>query len=159
MGVYSLDVARKKDSDKDKTQTAEDIAKEHAPVNDEVVFIEDQNAALVDYRLTGVNRGYVDPLRAQEPDLAPEIDQLPGLGNFNPPPPDEMQKGGMITKEASSDPRTDLMEVKEERADDFFKAEEEANEAYESETTAERTQDVLTGEDVKDSDTSKSDSK
>ena len=149
---------KKKVEDAKELETAEDIAEAHAPVNDEVDFIKDQNAALTHYRLTGHNLGYVDPIRAQEPDVAPEPDVLPGLGVFNPPPPLESQRG-FISKPASDDPRTATMDEKEKLADESDGTVSVATGLADSavptapvDDSGERKQDAVTGEDVKDSD-------
>jgi len=48
----------------------------------------DQAEKQLDYRVTGVNRGYIDQSRDQEPDIAPEFGASPHPELFNPRPPD-----------------------------------------------------------------------
>src|SRR6476469_102527 len=50
-------------------------------------YNDDQNKALLDYKVTGVVGAFVDPLRDQEPDIAPEfgVAPHPELQNLAPP--------------------------------------------------------------------------
>ena len=64
--------------------------------------IVDQNEALLDYRRSGINRGYVDPGRDQEPDISPEFGSAPHPELFNP----DASVLGSIGAQPSNDPRT-----------------------------------------------------
>lgn len=73
---------------KSKSNDGLEIVKvEHPEGEGDQAFIEDQNEKLIEYRLTGVNRGYIDPTRDQEPDIAPEFGVSPHPELFNPAPP------------------------------------------------------------------------
>lgn len=47
---------------------------------------EEQAAHLAEYKLTGVNRGYIDQSRDQEPDIGGDLGQAPHPELFNPEP-------------------------------------------------------------------------
>lgn len=63
-------------------------------------FIDEQNKFLSEYKLTGVNPGYIDPTRDQEPDIAPEFGVAPHPELFNPAPPAESFSGRALDESA-----------------------------------------------------------
>lgn len=98
------------------------------PDNDDSVdaaeFMDEQNKALMHYRLTGEAGVYIDPTRDQEPDIAPELGVAPHPDLANPAPPKSSFSGRAL------DPGSNSMvlpaEEKEENAKD---ATERFNEA------------------------------
>jgi hypothetical protein len=50
-------------------------------------FTENQDQALLDYKVTGVVGSFADPTRDQEPDIAPEFGVAPHPELHNPAPP------------------------------------------------------------------------
>lgn len=111
VAIYTSLVAKK--SDKVDAQEVE------VKVAEEV----DQNEALLHYKATGVNEGYVDPLRDQEPDIAPEKGVAPEPMLFNPPPPQAVLDSPFVESKKSEDQRARPLAEKEEAADDFSEAE------------------------------------
>jgi pyruvate/2-oxoglutarate dehydrogenase complex dihydrolipoamide acyltransferase (E2) component len=84
----------------DEAVTPEELAEQlNAPETD-------QDQALLDYRVSGINKGYVDPSRDQEPDIAPEFGSAPHPELFNP----DASQLGSIGAQPSNDPRTELEE-------------------------------------------------
>lgn len=57
-----------------------------AEAEDRELDLDQQARALVEYKLTGVNRGYIDQSRDQEPDIGPNFGESPHPELFNPEP-------------------------------------------------------------------------
>ena len=79
-------------------------------------YMKNQNEALLHYRATGHNLGYVDPTRDQEPDIAPEFGVAPHPDLFNPSPPAASFSGRALNPD--SNPMVLPVEEKEELAKD-----------------------------------------
>lgn len=87
-------------------------------------WMEEQNRALLHYRLTGENHGYVDPTRDQEPDIAPEFGVSPHPDLANPAPPAASFSGRALN------PATNPMVLDyEEKAENAKEATEAFNDA------------------------------
>jgi hypothetical protein len=127
-------VAKKKDNE------SLDIVKvEHPGDEHDAAWLEDQNEKLVEYRLTGVNRGYVDPTRDQEPDIAPEFGVSPHPELFNPAPPASSFSG-----RALDESKVPMVKDAKEKAEDAKEATEAFNEALqEREKLFEATKDTV----------------
>ena len=89
---------------------------------------DEQNAALMHYRLTGDVGVYVDPTRDQEPDIAPELGVAPHPELANPAPPAASFSGRALNPDTN--PMVSSVEEKEESS-------KEATEAF-NEALAER---------------------
>ena len=79
--------------------------------------IVEQNEALLHYKVTGEVGKFVDPLRDQEPDIAPERGVAPHPELFNPAPP----KGSPFLGEAIDKSKNDVVlsfDEKNKRAED-----------------------------------------
>lgn len=97
-------------------------AKEHQE------FLDEQDQALAEYRVSGVVGKYQDPTRDQEPDIAPEFGVAPHPELQNPAPPADSFSGRALNP--NSNPMVSSVEEKEE-------AGKEATEAF-NEALAER---------------------
>jgi len=82
-----VDVAAKKDEVKDAPLNV----KEGMPDREDH---EEQAKLLAEYRVTGVNRGYIDQSRDQEPDIAAEFGVAPHPELFNPKPHEDAIESG-----------------------------------------------------------------
>lgn len=76
------------------------------PDNDDSVdaakFADEQNKALMHYRLTGEAGVYIDPTRDQEPDIAPELGVAPHPDLANPAPPKSSFSGRALNPDTNS---------------------------------------------------------
>lgn len=114
MACYTTDVAKSKDN---KSADGAEIVEVVHPGGDNVdqEFLDQQNAALIHYKLTGVNdQGYIDTTRDQEPDIAPEFGVSPHPELANPAPPRESFSGRALDPKAV--PMVKDAESKEEDA-------------------------------------------
>lgn len=91
------------------------VAVEHKAEGDQE-WMDNQNEALLHYRATGFNPGYVDPTRDQEPDIAPEFGVSPHPDLGNPAPPAASFSGRALNP--NSNPMVLSVEEKEERSAD-----------------------------------------
>lgn len=92
-------------------------------------FVKSQNEALTEYKLTGVNPGYVDPTRDQEPDVAPEFGVHPHPELANPAPPAASFSGRALNPNLI--PMVQGVEEKAENAKDATERFNEAQQARE----------------------------
>lgn len=95
---------------------------------DEAEFMDEQNRALMNYRLTGEAGVYIDPTRDQEPDIAPELGVAPHPDLANPAPPKSSFSGRAL------DPGSNSMVLPADEKEENAK---EATEAF-NEALAER---------------------
>ena len=99
---------------------------------DSADFVQEQNEALMHYRLTGEAGKYVDPTRDQEPDIAPELGVAPHPDLANPAPPASSFSGRALDPNAV--PMVQSAEEKEEQRADateaFNKVVQEREEAF-----------------------------
>jgi hypothetical protein len=95
---------------------------------------ESQGRLLNEYRVTGVNRGYIDQSRDQEPDIGEAFGQAPHPELFNPEPAEgavtEGSRGGPAgIGTISTDPRVRAArerDPEDDNADEVARATEEA---------------------------------
>jgi hypothetical protein len=103
------------------------------PANDDSVdaaeFADEQNRALMHYRLTGEAGVYIDPTRDQEPDIAPELGVAPHPELANPAPPKSSFSGRALNPDTN--PMVLPAEEKEELAADATEAFNEVMQARE----------------------------
>ncbi len=86
-------------------------------------FLKAQDEALLHYRLTGESGVYIDPLRDQEPDIAPELGVAPHPELANPAPP---AAGSGKALDVDSNPMVVPVNEKAENAKDATEAFNEA---------------------------------
>lgn len=87
-------------------------------------WMDEQNAALMHYRVTGEAGVYVDPTRDQEPDIAPELGVAPHPDLANPAPAEGSFSGRAL------DPKSNpMVKPAEEKEEDAKEATEAFNEA------------------------------
>lgn len=75
-------------------------------------FAQEQARLYTEYKLTGVNRGWIDTTRDQEPDIAPEFGVAPHPELANPAPPSTSFSGHALNETAV--PMVKSVEEKEE---------------------------------------------
>jgi hypothetical protein len=102
----------------DKADKARNEVVEH---NEELAGSEDQNEALLRYKVTGVVGAYADPTRDQEPDISPALGEAPHPELGNPAPPAASFSGEALAVEQNPVLKS---------ADDKEKDAEEATEAF-----------------------------
>lgn len=117
-----------KDKDNDLIVEVEHSSGEDGSAKDHQAWLDEQNKALMHYRLTGEAGVYVDPTRDQEPDIAPELGVAPHPDLANPAPPAASFSGRALNP--ASNPMVLPADEKEENA-------KEATEAF-NEALAER---------------------
>lgn len=101
MVVYTDPVAENKNKSKSNKTDHDIVEVKHPGADYDAEFLEQQNAALQHYKLTGVNdQGYVDSTRDQEPDIAPEFGVSPHPELANPAPPRESFSGRALDEDA-----------------------------------------------------------
>lgn len=84
---------------------------------------EEQARLLAEYRVSGINRGYIDQSRDQEPDIAAEFGVAPHPELFNPVPHEdagESGSGGVVAGIGEKQPEGNLLvNPDEERAEEL----------------------------------------
>jgi hypothetical protein len=115
-------VAKAKDKSEDLV-----VEVEHPGADADQAFLDEQNKALIEYKLTGVNRGYVDTTRDQEPDIAPELGVAPHPELINPAPPRESFSGRALDPQA-----VPMVQSAEEKQENRKEATEKFNEQQEA---------------------------
>ncbi len=98
-------------------------------------FLKEQDEALLNYRLTGVQGQYIDPSRDQEPDIAPELGLAPHPELPNARPPDNALGSDALDPEAN--PIVLSLEDKVERGKEAHdRIEEQSQARFEDEKAA-----------------------
>lgn len=126
------------------------VAVEHPGEDANEEFLRNQDEAYLRYRVTGEVGDYIDPLRDQEPDIAPEFGVAPHPELANPRAPEGFFTG--VNLDPDANPVVRPFEEKEENSrnlvEETQEGAEEAKKAAEAERKAAEKNGVAPGESI-----------